>query len=98
LRTKKKRRTVRKKAGTRHRITHEEICNRPSRVDGAGNHHEELIGGDTVTHAGNKKRRERSHDRARDERYEVRPHWQRRLTFEHADKTYADVKDGVDVI
>src|SRR5258708_7778554 len=85
-------------AGTGHRITHVEIRNRPSGVDSASDHLEELTSTDTATHTGKKKRRKRSHDRARDERHNVRPHGQRRLSFEHADKTYANVIGIIDIV
>ena len=83
---------------TGRRITHIEIRNRPPRVDGPGDHLEELISGNSVAHAGIKKCREWGHDRARGECYDVRPHGKRRLAFEHADKTYAYEKGIIDIL
>jgi hypothetical protein len=85
---KKKHSSQKKPEGAWEESTHIKVRNGPSWVDGSSNHLEKLVGSNPVAQTCKKERREWRDDRARDQRYDVRPNGQRRFSMEHTDKTY----------
>ena len=80
--------TSKKREQGKHQVTYVEVRDGPPWIDGSSNHLENLVRSNSVPHPCNKECREWRNNRTGDERYNVRPNGQRRLSMEHTDKTF----------